>query len=156
MLISLSKGCRKRGSGAAVFASDIVKLVESDGLSTLAQMFACSRRQAEQTYIRAKRTLNAGYNVQVLPGSDVGTVRTTQRATEEPQEDTEPQSVEELAQVRARRINEQSYGQRSHDVGLLRGRIATLKKNVSQGYTDWSAELEICRRTLEILEGTYA
>jgi hypothetical protein len=142
--------------GQPLLASDIVQLVESDGLNTLAQMFACSRRSAEQAYIRAKRTLNAGYNVQVLPGTDVGTVRTPQVATEEPQEDTEPQSVEELAQVRARRINGQSYGQRSHDVGLLRGRISTLEKNVSRGYQEWTHELALCRRTLEILEGTTA
>ena len=139
-----------------MLASDIVKLVEENDLSTLAQMFACSRRQAQQTYIRAKRTLHAGHNLQVLPGTDVGAVRTTQRPTDASEEDTQAPSVEELAQIRARRINEQSYGQRSHDVGLLRGRIATLQKNVAQGYMDWSAELEICRRTLEILEGSYA
>ena len=132
-----------------MLASDI----DLSELDDLTQLFGITRSQAERLRIQARKALRAGLNPVMAPGSEAGSVRARQRP-QEPVEEPAPLSTEEMAQQRARRIAEQSYGQRSHDVALLRGRIATLQRNCQHGYREWEGELELCRRTLEILEGT--
>lgn len=135
-----------------MLASDVVTLCESNGVSELARMYGLSARQANAFLVQAQRLLNQGHNPVLTPGSDAATVRNYHKRTEEPE--PEALSLEEQAQARARKINEQSYGQRSHDIGQLRGRVSTLRKNCERGYREWEHDLALTTRILEILEGT--
>jgi hypothetical protein len=138
-----------------MLASDIVNLVDENGIGALTNMYQISRRQAEQFVIQARRLLAYGSNPVIVPGDAVGTARAHQRPQEPPTaavEDQEP-SIEDQAQGRARAIRRESPGLQLDSIGKLRGRVKLLERNVAQGYRDWDYDLRLSKRTLEVLDG---
>jgi hypothetical protein len=140
-----------------MLASDVVNLVESNGIGALTTMYQISRRQAEQFEIQARRLLAYGSNPVIVPGDASGTVRTHQR-TQAPstalQDDQDPaEQLEQAAQAHVRRIRAESAGLQLDSIGKLRGRVKLLERNVAQGYRDWDYDLRLSKRTLEVLDG---
>ena len=120
-----------------MLASDVVSLVESDGLNSLTTIYGISRLAAERTYVAAKRTLNNGYNIQVIPGADIGTVRPSLKPTEAPEEPQEP-TLEDEAWALARRIKHESAGVAGASIADLRSKLAVCERNLGKGYPEWT------------------
>jgi hypothetical protein len=138
-----------------MLASDVVSLVEIGGLSALSKSFAISRREAESLHLRAQRVLALGANP-LMTSDAAGTVRAAQRLTEPPAATDAVSPIDELedaARAHARRIRAESSGLQLDSIGKLRGRVKLLERNVAHGYHDWSYDLKLSKRTLEILDG---
>src|SRR5215216_3639317 len=121
-----------------MLASDVIAICESDGLTSLAQMFGLSTRQAQAYEIMARRAQAAGLNPTLEPGAALRPARAAVAA--EPDQD-QGDELEDEAQARARRIRAESAGLALHSIGHLRGRIATLERNVGNGYLDSTYDL---------------
>jgi hypothetical protein len=140
-----------------MLASDVVNLVDANGIGALTNMYQISRRQAEQFEIQARRLLAYGSNPVIVPGDAVGTARAHQRPQEPPtaaDQDQDPaEQLEQAAQAHARRVCAESAGLQLDSIGKLRGRVRLLERNVAAGYHDWGYDLRLSKRTLEILDG---
>ena len=62
----------------------------------------------------------------------------------------EPINLEEEIQTRASRIRRLSPSERMRAQMELSARIATMERNVKNGYLDWQPQLELDRRVLEL------
>lgn len=61
----------------------------------------------------------------------------------------EPIDLEDEAAIRAHKIRALPIGERLYVQGQIAARIKTMEKNIAQGY-DWSRELEVKRKVLEL------
>jgi hypothetical protein len=142
-----------------MLASDVIAICESNGIGELARMYQLSRRQAEGFAIQARRVLASGSNPVMVPGTDAGTVRASQRPQEPPEgqgegqaSDDQAPSLEDNAAAMARRIKSESAGVAGASVANLRAQLAVCDRNIDKGYPEWGFQARLLRRTLELVE----
>ena len=138
-----------------MLASDVVAIVnEPNGLTNLAQMFAISRRGAEQLATVARRAQQHGLNPVLSPGDSLGALSRPQVVQEPTEDDQALDDLEQAAQDQARRIKHESYGIAQASIANMRSRLAVLERNIRAGYgQDWDFDYRLTKRTLELVEG---
>jgi hypothetical protein len=64
-------------------------------------------------------------------------------------------TVESEAQGLARKIKESTGGERQYNLSIIASEIATIERNIENGYAGWEFRLAVLRRTLELAGGMY-
>ena len=141
-----------------VKAKNLVALCDSGDPTILQKMYGISPRQAQGLEAQARRLVRQGEGDRELaPERMVTRSQTPAQAQQEASGAPEATAtLEDEAQTRARRIRQESYGLQQSSIASMRSTLATCERNLRAGYSEWTYQANLLRRTLEILEGTYA
>jgi hypothetical protein len=139
--------------GTASTASKVIALVDKRGVGALARSYGISRRQAEHLDVAARRAVAVGLDLdpELVPHD---TVRVAEVARDSVPA-VEPASVDldGEAETRARRIRALLPSDRMRAELELSARAATMERNLGHGHLEWTAELAVLQRTLELVRG---
>jgi hypothetical protein len=139
-----------------MLARQLVALCDSGEPNILQKLYGITARSADALEVQARRLVKSRQGDQEL--APERPVSRSQRATAPVagQDQDQASDLEEQAQARARRIRAESYSLQLDSIGKLRGRLRVLERNIAAGYHEWSDDLQLTKRTLELVEGVTA
>jgi hypothetical protein len=139
--------------GTTSTAAKVVALVDKRGVGALARSYGISRRQAEQLDVQARRAvaLDLDLDPDLVPRDTVRVAEVSRDSV--PVAEPAPVDLDGEAEVRARRIRALPPSDRMRTELELSARAATMERNLSHGHLEWTAELAVLKRTLELVRG---
>jgi hypothetical protein len=137
--------------GTASTAGKVIALVDKRGVGALARSYGISRRQAEQLDVQARRAVALDLDPDLVPRDTVRVAEVSRDSV--PVAEPAPVDLDGGAEVRARRIRALPPSDRMRTELELSARAATMERNLSHGHLEWTAELAVLKRTLELVRG---